>query len=296
MARKTLIWISSFPKSGNTWVRILLQLFESAERGRGEELDLNSLSVGQHSAARSLIERFSPFVASELALKDLDRARFAALRRLSDTALGEVFLKVHDRFRMVDEDCLFGPDISAACIYILRNPLDVTVSLANHEKCEYEEAVKMLNSGFYIARDTLKLHRQLPQDVGSWAEHAASWIDQSKIPVVVVRYEDLIEDAVGELARILAFIGRDASRVELEAIVDAARFERLKATERKRGFREKPAGMTAFFRSGTVGEGHAKLSGRLAARIMEANRSMMARVGYSTELEKSKKGVDEYDV
>jgi hypothetical protein len=285
MPGRNFVWLSSFPKSGNTWVRILLQLFESAEAGQqNDTLDLNSLRIGSHSAARSLVERFSRLVVSELSIEDLDRERLSALRSFSKVTSKTTFLKVHDRFRRVGGDCLFGKDISMGGIYIVRNPLDVSVSLANHEKCDYKEAVEMLNSGFSIAQDTLQLHRQLPQDVGCWSENVLSWVDQSEIPLLVIRYEDLVEDAVSELARILRFLGRDPGRVSLESVVNSASFDRLKEAESKAGFREKPAGMAAFFRSGRIGEGRLELGANLANMVIEKNESMMTRFGYSTEL------------
>ena len=108
--------------------------------------------------------------------------------------------------------------------------------------------------------------RQLP----GWSGHIASWLDQTDIPVHLVRYEDLQGRHRGIFPRALAFAGRRRRDEEIVRAVAFADFAELQRQEQDKGFREtprRPGGL--FFRRGEAGG----LARRIDARAGRPDRS-----------------------
>jgi aryl sulfotransferase len=115
------------------------------------------------------------------------------------------WVKVHDaQRRLADGRWLFPPAVSGVAVYLIRNPLDVAVSLAFHEGHEdmRRSVAKMCDEHTVLGSGR---SLQLSQFLGSWSQHVESWIDQSEIPVLLVRYEDMLTDAGRELTRVVQF-------------------------------------------------------------------------------------------
>ena len=117
--------------------------------------------------------------------------------------------------------------------------------------------------------------------LGAWGGHAASWLDQGDIPVLAIRYEDLIQDPHGQLRRIAGHLGIPAEDGAICAAVAQTRFDLLQSYEQAQGFRERlPQASARFFRSGAAGQWQAVLSAAQATRIERAHAVAMARFGY----------------
>src|SRR5581483_227470 len=166
-------------------------------------------------------------------------------------------------------------------------------SLANHNRTGIDEAVAFMNS-----RDTAfcakpaRQHNQLRQQLLDWSGHAASWLDQTDIPVHLVRYEDMQADTAQVLRRALVFAGRAATDAQIERAVAFARFDELKRQEQDKGFREAPQsrGDGNFFRRGIAGAWRDELTPEQIGRIETAHGDMMRRLGYRLSTEASETG------
>ena len=111
----------------------------------------------------------------------------------------------------------------------------------------------------------------------------ASWLDQTDIPVHLIRYEDLQADTVGALRRALDFAGRPATDEEIRRAVAFADFAELRRQEQEKGFRETPARPGGlFFRRGEAGAWRDELTPEQVARIEAAHGPMMRRLGYES--------------
>lgn len=276
-----IVWLASYPKSGNTWVRILLSNYLA---DRNEPVDINNLGGGLYSAgARRLFDEWAGVEASALDLAIVDRLRPDVYRHLARDAGENIFLKVHDAWTRNDRgQPLFPTDVTAAVVYIVRNPLDMAVSCASHWGVELEQAVeRVCDPAYCLARSDAGLADQLRQFVGSWSSHVRSWLDESELRCHVVRYEDLRHDPERALSDIVDTCGlaRDSGRVR--RAVAFSDFRELQRQERERGFRERPPrARGAFFRRGEVGCWRQELPARLADRLAETHHAMMSRFGY----------------
>jgi aryl sulfotransferase len=271
-------WLASYPKSGNTWMRMMLYSL------RREKLDINSV----HDASiltRNDFEQYFGFKSSVLTQEEIDAVRPDLHRALASAWMEPLLLrKVHDCYwKNAAGEAVFPADVSRGVVYIARDPRDVAVSYSHHNVSDVAKTVHNLcESGFTIAKSIKAMKFQFSQPLGSWSEHVTSWLDQTEIPVLLVRYEDMLEDSCRELVRVAEFLGLpQASNAEACAQAAlASSFENLRAQEEEKGFREKPTKAKRFFRSGRAGEGLEVLSPDLLDRIESANGAVMQRLGY----------------
>jgi hypothetical protein len=169
-------------------------------------------------------------------------------------------------------------------IVIVRDPRDVAPSLANHNGISIDQAIAfMANEQAGFCNKTRMQVEQLRQTLLSWSSHVASWLDQSDIPVHLVRYEDLKSDTAAVFAGALAFAGLPASGDAIRRAVALTDFAALQTIEREKGFGEAPRAHAGamFFRRGRSGGWRTELSPDQAARIERDHAAMMRRLGYA---------------
>ncbi|PLK22583.1 sulfotransferase [Porphyrobacter sp. TH134] len=273
-------WLASYPKSGNTWMRMLLaSYFDETDH----ELDINKLAMTNGIAsARMRFDEILGIDSTHLTDEEIKSLLPLVFEQIVQPGGAPQWIKVHDaQARTPTGQWLFPPSASGKAIYLIRNPLDVAVSRAFHDGHEdMAVAAAMLCNPHAAVGGNGK--PQLRQFMGDWSHHVSSWIDQPAIPVLVVRYEDMLDDAARELTRVIAFACPDTpidpARIA-KAVADTA-FDRLQAKEDQDGFKETTPKQKRFFRSGKAGGWAQHLSPEQAARIIACHRVMMRRFGY----------------
>jgi hypothetical protein len=194
------------------------------------------------------------------------------------------FVKVHDAYTLtpLGEPLLAGARGAQGAIVIVRDPRDVAPSLASHRDTSIDDAIAFMNDrDAQFSANAAKQDSQLRQKLPGWSAHLASWLDQTDIPVHLVRYEDLQIDTAVVLRRALEFAGQAATDDDLYRAVRFADFARLKQQEEEMGFKEAPRQPGArFFRRGEAGAWRDELTPDQAARIEANHAPMMRRLGY----------------
>ena len=174
-----------------------------------------------------------------------------------------MYYKVHDSFYKISnkKNYLVPYENCAGVIYLIRNPADIAISLSNFLNISYTDSVKFLgNKKASLAENKDKIHKQVYQFLGTWEHHVKSWTEQKKIPIFVLKYEDLHTNPRIFFKRILKFIKLPIDEELISKTIINADFKRLKKIENKYGFSERPDSCNSFFRSGILGEGKEKLS------------------------------------
>jgi hypothetical protein len=108
-----------------------------------------------------------------------------------------------------------------------------------------------------------------------------SWLDQTELPVQLVRYEDLHTDPAATFAGILQAAGLPVDTKRLTAALAQSRFDRLQAQEEAAGFKERLMGAPRFFRRGQADSWRAELTPAQIERIVADHRLVMTRLGYA---------------
>ncbi len=287
------IWLASYPKSGNTWFRMLVANLSAKD---GKPVDINDLPERSGIAsARGPFDYLSLINSSLLTHDEIDCLRprlYQELARGADDDEYDAsqerpavrFVKVHDAYTLTPKgEPLLGSRRGAdGAIVIVRDPRDVVPSLANHNRISIDDAIARINDKNAAAcSQPRRMHEQLRQKLPGWSGHIASWLDQSDIPVYLVRYEDLQTDTVGTFRRALAFAGRPAGDADIRRAVGNADFGELRRQEQDKGFSERPRlSDGAFFRRGEAGAWRDELTTEQVARIEAEHAPMMQRLGY----------------
>jgi aryl sulfotransferase len=288
------IWLASYPKSGNTWFRILLANLTADSR---LPFDINNLrGGGSLGSERGPFDRLTLIDSDLLTHDEIDSLRPLVYEQLAQGAMDEDdgsadvapparFVKTHDAYACTakGEPLLAGRRGAEGAIVIVRDPRDVAPSLAHHKDCSIGDAITYLNNkSATLCGKTDRLLKQFRQYLPGWSGHIESWLGQSDIPVHLVRYEDMKADAAGTLGRALAFAQYDVSMDAIERAVRLADFTALQAQEREKGFREAPRPQRGgiFFRRGEAGAWRDELTADEVARIESEHAPMMRRLGY----------------
>jgi len=288
------VWLASYPKSGNTWFRMLVANLSATD---GKPVDINDLPErGGIASARGPFDHFTLIDSGLLTHDEIDCLRPRVYEELASGADDDEydapqdtppvrFVKVHDAYTPTPkgEPLLAGARGADGAIVIVRDPRDVVPSLANHNRVDMDGAIAFMNdqqAGLCVKAN--RLHNQLRQQLPGWSGHIASWLDQIDIPMHLIRYEDMQADTIGTFRAALEFAGRPASDEDMRRAAVFADFAELQRQERETGFREAPRPRPDgnFFRRGKAGGWRDELTAEQVARIEAAHAPMMRRLGY----------------
>jgi hypothetical protein len=275
-----IIWLASYPKSGNTWFRAFLHaLFNDGQ------VDVSNLAVKQLFSSKSIVEHEMDTSIDDLTASEMEWMKQKSWQNLSDTAEQPFFVKIHDAFTYSKWNMEPVIPITATkmALYLVRNPLDVAVSFSNHQGIPSKQIVKkFLNNPEAALIKKNKSDHQFRQPLQTWSQHVNGWLNQTYFPVHCVRYEDLLSHPVETFSKALKAMGFTWERAALDQAIAASSFENLKKQERDVGFPEKAIADSSFFFRGETERGIRELPQSLINEIYSIHSNTMERLGYST--------------
>lgn len=272
-----IVWLASYPKSGNTWLRAFLA---NLIANRSDPLMPNELQ--NYADDEALPERFTELAgkpSQELGFEEIAALRPRVHALIAQRAQGTRLVKSHNMTGDVDGHSLYNWQVTAGAIYIVRNPLDVVISMTRHFELTIDKAIERLaNDNVATANDAMFVTQML----GSWSRHVAGWADLAeRTPgkVLVLRYEDLLDRPAKHFAKAAKLTGiQDKGRIE--RAVHHADFQTLAKLEKREGFVEAVDKKTRFFRAGRANQWREALNRDQVARIVHEHREQMARFKY----------------
>jgi hypothetical protein len=267
-----LVWLASYPKSGNTWMRVLLH---NLMAGSPEPADINVLWHEETLVGRWRFGDDMLVDSDLLHWRELESLRPLHCDFVADTLKTAFFYKTHDRFTGRAGQPVLGTRARAA-LYLVRDPRDVAISLSHHAGISLDRAIAVMMDEARESGGGIQV-RYLQ---GDWAGHVSGWTGQDLIPTKIVRYEDLRSDTVAAVTEALTFLGGTGTEAEIERAVVHSRLSELQRQEAARGFREARPGQR-FFRSGRIGEWREVLTASQRRLIEEWCGPLMLRLGYA---------------
>jgi Sulfotransferase domain len=271
-----LLWLASYPRSGNTWLRAFLH---NLLRNSDKPYDINRLKDYTliDSEAR-WYRAFDPRPATEWTKEQVASWRPQAHAAMTAAFSDTVFVKTHNALVEDRGTPMITLEHTAGAIYVIRNPLDVAVSYSSHYGVSLAEAVAAMNRS---RNQSIGNQENFVYELhGSWSEHVESWTGTPNPALHLVRYEDMATEPLRTFGRIAEFLGLAASAERVARAVSLSSFPVLKEQEARAGFREGSKKSTAFFRAGEVGQGRQLLAPELVEALCAAHRESMARFGY----------------
>jgi len=275
-----IVWLASYPKSGNTWMRAFLHnLFRNPDR----PLPINALGGGNLTTAETALQWYKALDSRALAdipQDELDALRLKVHAAIAASVQGNIFCKIHGAVFKLRGRLTVNMEASAGAIYIVRNPLDVVLSFADFQGITVDTAIKaMAQPNFELPRDK----ENVSEPLGSWSQNVESWTGRPNPALHVVRYEDMLDAPLKTFSGVAKFLGLQIPRQRLEKAVRYSSFKVLRGQEDKAGFIERSPAQDKFFRKGTAGQWREALSDEQVAAVVEGQREQMERFGYVPE-------------
>ena len=274
-----IIWLASYPRSGNTWLRNFVNNLLGILHGQPQ----GSINALKHSTVWDVDPRYYRRILgrppSEKYRREVAAARARVQELIASQANGRIFVKTHTAALKVDGALAINWKVAAGAVYIVRNPLDVVCSMAPHFGIPVEKAVDRLCQRDFRTGNSPK---HASETYGSWSQHVASWTANT-LPVEphVMRYEDMVERPAETFGAFARFAGRGVDDAQIADAIELSTFERLREQEREQGYRERPKiSSDGFFRKGRVGQWRETLPTTLVQRIVAEHGAQMGRFGY----------------
>lgn len=277
-----IYWLASYPKSGNTWFRLVLANYL---RDSNEPISINQLNTGTIASSRLWIDDVSGFDTSDMTADEIKNIR-PDIYRWSAREGDVGYHKIHDAYSHTrNGKPIIDNEASRGIIYIVRNPLDVAPSLANHINCSIDQAIeRMADEAYSFSGSQGRLSSQVQQHLGSWSHHVMSWINQSETPLHIVRYEDMLDQPESAFGRAFRFLGLSPKASVLQKAICHSSFTELQAQEDSFEFRERPARSKRFFRSGRSRTWETELTEKQIGSLTASHGEVMELLGYALPL------------
>jgi hypothetical protein len=275
-----IFWLASYPKSGNTWFRSFLQNLQADAE---EPVHINELATGQIASSRQWLDETLGFDSADLYPDEIERLRPQVYAWRAVQESGYHYHKIHDAcWQLASGDWLVSQQATVGALYIVRNPLDVAISFANHNNSSIDQAIEKMNDpGMCFCKDKRRsLKNQTEQRLLSWSQHVASWVDSGAVDTLVMRYEDMKHTPLETFTRAATFLRLPTEPEKIAKALRFCDFRVLQAQESTQTFKERPPNTERFFRKGVAGDWQQTLTPMQIDKIVSCHHAMMQRFGY----------------
>jgi len=235
-----IFWIASYPKSGNTWIRTLISSYYYTEDGIFKESKIHNIDQFPQK------KYFKDFKYDKTIVNDTARLWLKAQKKINlDKKLR--FFKTHNAFGNLNGNPFTDNTNSIGAIYVVRDPRNVITSLKNHYELNDNQAYSwMINENNYLY-DIHNFKEDGYSDfqfISSWSTNYKSWKVQKKIPIKIIKYEDLLNETYLIFKDLINFINiivnnsEQINRDKLKKVIDSTLFDKLRKEEQDKGFTE----------------------------------------------------------
>ena len=230
-----IIWLASYPKSGNTWVRSLLSAYYYSEDGNFSFELLNN--IDQYPQKKYFDVKIDK-PGEVNSYWDISQEKIIRKKKIK-------ILKTHNCLLALNGKNFTKPQYTLGIIYVVRDPRNVITSLKNHYDLDYEQSLNfMLNEKKYIYNVSGKKDYADFHFLSSWSNHYKSWINNSLCRRMVIKYEDLEKDTFKTLKNLITYINtlckvnKKIDEIKINNCIKTTNFEILKHKETNEGFLE----------------------------------------------------------
>ena len=244
-----IIWLASYPKSGNTWVRTIINELIYTDNNYDNVFNNASKNIRQFPAYSDFKDSFE--------FTSQDRTKINKQKLINTTIKNWINLqnkinqdkkiklfKTHNllgKFKIDNQEYSFtNLDNTIGVIHIVRDPRSIISSLKNHFSLDTEEEAKemILDENTWSG---LKYKNSVPNYFSSWSNHFNSW---KRFPKNnhLIKYEDILENPVKEITRIVVYLKKffklELNEKRIINIAEKTSFKNFKKNEENGKFYE----------------------------------------------------------
>ena len=231
-----IVWLASFPKSGNTWVRAMISSLIYSDNG---VFNFEIIKKIQQFPNKKHFEKFTDKYQN---VQELKKFWVAAQEQINlDKKIK--FLKTHHINCKINEYPFTNKNNTLATIYVVRDPRSLVESFSNYYKINKDAAIKSITSKELATGAGFIKNKQnnVFTIIGSWNDHYNSWT-KANANLLILRYEDLPIDPLKELNKIIVFLKKfivfNYNDFKIQNIISSTSFENLEKMEKETGFFE----------------------------------------------------------
>jgi len=221
-----IIWLASYPKSGNTYVRAFLSAYYFSENGQFDFSQISNIDQFPHEKffkqrVNSISEASKQWVTIQREINKDKKIRF---------------FKTHSFLGHYQNNEFTSPETTLGAVYIVRDPRNVLTSLKNHYSFDDDKALEMITDKSRSLMSNNGSHASL-NFISSWAENYISWFKDGRFRRLFIKYEDLITNKYETFRDIIVFTNTLMNKVEgvnkskLQKAIETTNFNVLKKKE-----------------------------------------------------------------
>ena len=232
-----IIWIASYPKSGNTWLRSLLSSYFFSKNG---VFNFNQL------------DNIKQFSCKNLNSSEINSSNYQTIVSKNWIPTQEIinkdkkihFLKTHNAICSINGNSFTNQNNTIAAIYIIRDPRNVITSISNHYNLSLQDSLEFIkNKKKIIFPNKKKINNHDDFNfISNWSDHYSSWKNINFAPIKIIKYEDLTRDTNKTFISILEFLSKfikfNFDKSKIKNSIDSTTFDKLAEMEREVGFAE----------------------------------------------------------
>ena len=284
-----IIWIASYPKSGNTWVRFFLL---SLILGNKKKINLNNLKAISQYPTQS---QYKGITSDFFNLQEISR-NWEKSQKIINADKKIRFFKTHNMLIEFQNNLFTNLNNTLGTIYVIRDPRNVITSIKNHYSFKNYSETKdflfnekqIITLSEYEKKEYIgKKDYQLPQIIGSWQMHYKSWKGMKK-NFLLIKYENLIKNPKKEFLKVSIFLEKvlktKFTEKQINNAIKSSSFFKLKKMEEDYGFEEsaedRKGGKKKFFNLGPKNDWKKLLDEKIANEITFKFRKEMEELGY----------------
>ena len=291
---KKIFWISSYPKSGNTWLRLILCGLFFTDDGKIDNFAIlknipkfdiiNNFSFIKKISHEDYYNIFDNKEYDENSLILYSKYWIEAQKRIKIRNGNFAFFKTHNARVKINNNFYTNSRTTAGFIYISRDPRDIVVSYSDHMSKDLNFTTNYILNGQIMGKE--KNVNIMPEITLNWGDHYLSWKKFQNVPNLFLRYEDLLISPEKELQKIINFF-KDFYKInisnkenKIKNIINTTSFKHLKNSEEKIGFNEN-LHSKKFFRVGKKNQWKNKLQKNYIQSIENKFKIIMDELNYN---------------